>query len=244
MIRFTFLILFLTVFIFPINGSSQVISNSKKFSLGILFSPDYNYRYLHSENDIINLVQLRNDLESARLGFSAGVVARYQFKKRLAFESGIRLFDKGFKYEMNSKGLVNIDGTPYTDDPAIPDEMKSIDHYYYVGVPLKLNYYFLRKKISLFISGGFSTDFFLSGNTKSVMYFEDRTEKKTSEMNEDFNNVNFTGLAGFGLETNVLQKLQLRFEPIFSYSFTPVVDAPMKGHLYSFGANIVLFRNF
>jgi len=243
MIRISFFILFLTVFVFHFSGSSQTITNSKKFSLGILFSPDYNYRYLHLENDEINLVQLRNDLESARLGFSAGVVVRYQFKKQLAFESGIRLFDKGFKYEL-SKEWVSADGTYIEDDPANPEELKSEDHLYYLGIPVKLNYYFLQRKISLFISGGFSTDFFLSGKTKLVMYFEDRTETQKYDQDEDFNNVNFTGLVGFGLEANVFHRLQLRVEPIFRYSFIPVVNAPMKGHLYSFGANIVLFRNF
>lgn len=237
------------VFVFPVlfvcfEGYSQKIVNKGRFSIGVLFSPDYDYRYLQMENDELGMVQLRNDLEIARLGFSTGVVTHYQFKKRLAFESGIRFFDKGFKYEMDFKGLVDLDGNLYTDDPAIPGELKSEYHFYYLGIPVKLNYYFLRRKVNLFVSGGVSTDFFLSGKTKLVMKFEDRTEKETSGMDEDFNKVGFTGLAGFGLETNVLQKLQLRFEPAFRYSFTPVVDASTKGHLYSFGANIVLLRNF
>ena len=236
--------MFLAVFVSHFSGSSQTGFNAKKFSLGILFSPDFDYRYLHIENDEFNMVQLRNDLETARLGFSAGIVVHYQIKKRLALESGIRLFDKGYKYEMNNKGLVDMDGNLYTDDPAIPEELKSEDHFYYLGIPVKLNYYFLQRKISLFVSAGVSTDFFLSGKTKRIMKFEDRTEIQKYDQDGDFNNVNFTGLAGLGLEINVLQKLKLRVEPTFRYSFTPVIDAQVKEHLYSFGANIVLLRDF
>ena len=237
-------ILLLMIFMLQASGQTTGSAPDKKFSVGILLSPDYSYRHLHLGNDEFNLVQMRNETESPQLGFTAGVVARYQLKKRLVMESGIQFSDKGNKYEFDDfVSLDDLISPGHIEDPLIPEKITENYHYSYWGIPAKLNYYFSRKKVNMFVSAGVSTDFFLSGKRNSVIKFRDTTEKETSEMDEDFNKVSFSGLAGFGMESRISNLLQLQVAPVFRYSFTPLVAAPLKEHPWSFGLNVSVFTN-
>ena len=238
-------ILLLMIFMLQASGQTTGSAPDKKFSVGILLSPDYSYRHLHLENDEFNLVQMRNETESPRLGFTAGVVARYQLKKRLVMESGIQFSDRGNKFDFDDDFVSSDDliWPGHNEDPLIPEKITENYHYSYWGIPAKLNYYFSRKKVNMFVSAGVSTDFFLSGKRNSVIKFRDTTEKETSEMDEDFNKVSFSGLAGFGMESRISNLLQLQVAPVFRYSFTPLVAAPLKEHPWSFGLNVSVFTN-
>lgn len=235
------LVIFLFV-IFYLPGFAQIENrnSNRKFSIGINFSPDYTYRRLYSSSDDYGMIPMQNDIEFARFGFTTGLVSCYQLNNRFALESGIQFADKGEKYEM-SNGWVTPDGTPPENDPFIPETFRTKYHYYYLGIPVKFNYYVLQKGFKLFISAGASTDFYVAGKEKSVYEFKDKTEKRTVTIGEDFNKVNFTGLAGFGVDTNISNRLQFRFEPILRYSFTPLVDAFIKDYLFSIGANFSIF---
>ncbi len=239
------LFLFITQPLF-LSAQSKGNPSGNKFSFGVSFSPDYTYRHLSMKNDEFNFVDARNELDDPRVGFTTGLVAKYNFKERFALESGVQFSDRGDKMEMGGNEwitpdeILSIDSDP---DPSIPDKFKSSYHYYYLGVPVKLNYYFLNGKIKMYASAGVAADFFVDGKNRTVMEFKDRTEKETHNLDENFNKVNFVGLAGLGVETDIFQLLTLRLEPVFRYSFTSVVDAPMKGYYYSAGVNIVLFCN-
>ncbi|MBN2637302.1 MAG: outer membrane beta-barrel protein [Prolixibacteraceae bacterium] len=229
---------FIVVFPLFINGQNSESQTSKKLSFGVNFSPDYSYRRLYQENDEHNFVDYRNEIEDPRLGFTTGLVAYYQISNRFTFESGIQFSDKGEKSKF-TRWIVSSGNS--ATDPAFTVKSKSFNHYYYLGVPIKLNYFLLQKQFRLFISGGISTDFFLSGKIKYIDEFNDRTERGSENMDYDFNIINFVGLASLGIERDISTKLSLRVEPTFRYSFTPVAIAPMERYPYSFGANVVLF---
>lgn len=238
---FPFYILLLLVMLsLHVSAQSDENNTNKKLSVGINFSPDYSYRQLHLDDDPHNFVELRNELESPRLGFTTGIIAKYHFISRFAIESGIQFSDKGKKIDFDD--FVSSDGKNYQTDPFVPEKTITKYHYYYIGIPLKLNYFLLQNKIRFIITTGVSTDFFIDGKSKTVMDYKDKTEiNKTPEDKKDFNKVIFAGLAGFGIETNLSKKIEIRLEPIFRYSFTPLADSLIKEHLYSAGANFVVF---
>lgn len=216
----------------------------KKFSFGVNFSPDYSYRSLHSNNpDYDFAMNQLNDWEVPAFGFTTGLSVRYLANKKFEFESGIQFSDKTYNFDVNKDDFVTPnDGLNQPDDPAIPERSVTQNHYYYLGVPIKLNYYFLQKRIRMYVSAGVSTDFFLDDKSKSFMKFSDGTEiHENFENDYDYNKISLTGLAGFGAETKLSHRFGIRVEPVFRYSFTPLVAAPMKGYLYSAGLNFVLF---
>lgn len=222
------------------NAQSNENKANKRFSFGLNFSPDYSYRRLHMDNDEYGFIDVRNETESPRFGYTTGIVAKYKFLPRLAIESGIQFADKGEKLVFDD--FVSYDGSNSQTDPFVPHKVTTKYHYYYIGIPLKLNYYLLQNKTRFFVTTGASTDFYVDNKSKTVAEFTDRTETNTnSEKNENINAVNFVGLLGFGIETNVSKRLQIRFEPIFRFSFTPVADGLIKDYLYSIRANFTIF---
>ena len=232
----------LVLFCFGTNANAQsYLSNSKnRFSFGFNFSPDYTYRTLRSEVDGGDeFIKMRNDMEAARFGFTTGLVVKYQLNKFLAFESGLQYADRGDKTESDDPGYV----FPDEGDPFIPDESKTVYHYYFLGVPLKANFYVLNKRTKVFLSAGVSADFFSGSKTKQIYYYNGEKEANSfSEENVDFNNINLMGLAGLGLEYKLNKKLELRLEPIARYSFSSLTTySDIKTHLYSIGANFTVF---
>jgi hypothetical protein len=216
----------------------------RKFLFGVNFSPDYSYRSLHSNNpDHDFAMNQLNDWEVPAFGFTTGLSVRYLANEKFEFESGIQFSDKTYNFDVNKDDFETPNNGLYQpDDPAIPERAITKNHFYYLAVPVKMNYYFLQKRIRMYVSTGVSTDFLLDDKSKSFMKFSDGTEiHENFENDYDYNKISLTGLAGFGAETKLSQRVGIRVEPVFRYSFTPLVAAPMKGYLYSAGLNFVLF---
>jgi hypothetical protein len=94
----------------------------------------------------------------------------------------------------------------------------------------------------MYVSAGVSTDFFLDNKSKSFMRFSDGSEIHENYENDyDYKKISLTGLAGIGAETKFSQRFGIRVEPVFRYSFTPLLDKLVKVNLYSAGLNLVLF---
>ncbi len=236
----------LIIFVFlSISVKSQTeVSKPKKFSFGVNYSPDYSYRSLHSNNSDYDLAMNQlNDWEVPAFGFTTGLSVRYLANEKFEFESGIQFSDKTYNFDVNKDDFEIPDNGLYQpDDPAIPERSITKNHFYYLGVPIKLNYYFLQKRIRMYVSAGVSADFFLDAKSKTIMKFSDRTEiHEDFENDYDYNKISLTGLAGFGAETNLSQRFGIRVEPVFRYSFTPILDELVKVNLYSAGLNVIIF---
>jgi hypothetical protein len=217
---------------------------NKKFSFGINFSPDYSYRRLHLNNPDYDFISNQlNDWEIPAFGYTTGFSIRYLFFKRFEIESGLQFSDKTYNFEINKDDFEIPDNVIYQpDDPAIPEKSITKNHFYYLGVPIKMNYYFYQKRIRMYVSAGVSTDFLFEDKSKSFMKFSDGTEVNTDFENDyDYNKTSLTGLAGFGAETNLSQRFGIRIEPVFRYSITPLLDELMKINLYSAGLNVIFF---
>lgn len=233
----------ISLFLFLSNlGFSQSYQSdfSKRFSFGVSFSPDYTYRTLKSNVDELDFIDIRNESESARFGFTTGLSVKYLLSERWVLESGLQYADRGDKMETEDTGYVfPEDGS----DPVIPDKTESINHYYFLGVPLKVNFYLLNKRCNVFLSGGVSTDFFSGSNTKQIHTIDG--EKQISSYSEegvDFNTINFVGLAGFGIDYRINEKLELRFEPMLRYSFSSLTSySDLHTYLYSYGLNFAIY---
>lgn len=221
-----------------------------RFSFGVSFSPDYTYRNFRTGDEKLNgIVDGMNDIESQRFGFTTGLAGKYKLSRRLVLESGVLFSDKGNKVEFSDDYWISpeevIDPGFSGPDPALPSELTIKYHYYYIGVPLKVNYRFLDKKVKVFLSGGISTDFYIDTKVQQISIMDgDRNRDISHPDNENIGKINFVGLAGVGLEYSVSSNFHLRFEPIFRYSFTQMFkdgDIDLDTNLYSIGANFAIY---
>src|SRR5260221_9733026 len=144
-------------------------ARAKRISIGIVFSPDYCYRTLKPDNSEISksIVNYRDSLEIPNYGFTTGLSALFQLNKNFALETGLQYSDKGEKTKSYTEFFYSFAG-------GGPDSAKasSVYHYDYLDVPLKANYYFFKKRLKMFLSGGLSANFYLAERVFTTIEYD------------------------------------------------------------------------
>lgn len=217
-------------------GQSKAGNFEHRFSFGLSFSPDYTYRIYDSGPDFPG--DIWDEVEDPRFGFTTGLVAKYFLTPNFAIESGLQFSDKGYKIETSGEQLVPEDGTVNGHY-----WINTKYHYNYLGIPLKANWFIMNRDVKVFLSGGFSTDFFLNSKAKTEYFLEGKEgSEEHSEDEVDFHKINVIGLAGFGAEYGLSESVYIRFEPIVRISFTSAATyTSAMRYWYSMGANFSVF---
>ena len=216
-------------------------TTTKKYSIGLTFSPDYCYRTLKPDASSKWIADDRNSHEIPKIGYTAGLNLAVNINKRFTFETGLLFSDKGEQTKQYSVVWVDVNGQV---DPTMPVANTFIYHYLYLDIPIKVNYYILTGRAKLFLTAGISPNIFLTQKTVSLLEYSDgHTTINTSSGSgyTGFAIINLTFIAGLGFEYNFTKKVYLKIEPIYRRSITSIVNAPIKGYLYSSGLNIGLF---
>ena len=214
-------------------GQTSDVVSTKKISLGVIFSPDYCYRSLNSETSNQWIVDSRDSIEIPKYGFTTGLSLLLEPWNRISFETGLHYSNKGEKTK-------TIELYPAEPGPALPtNRIRFIYHYYYLDIPIKVNYIVLKGKVKIFVSAGFSTNIYLYQRTKVI--FDGSDETSSSSSSGELSRLNFAVLIGGGIDYIINNRLNFKLEPIFRRSITPIVDAPIKQYQYSIGANFGLY---
>ncbi len=232
-------------------GVDSVVTN--RFLAGLVFSPDYCYRKLASDDQDKSIVQLRDTIETAKFGYSAGMQIHYYFRKRISFETGFIVSDKGEKtkkYPLTFGDMIDPRyGFIYPVTTASGPTLKYMVfnyHYYYLSIPLKINYTLAYKKLKMFPSIGLSTDFYLTNKTTLILIFSDNSKHRKQSKNKliNCNAVNFSIVTGLGVSYDLNSRITLVVQPEYRRSLSPIENTPIKEYLYSVGVNTGLYYRF
>ena len=231
------IIYILLVIALPISALSSTIDSlkiKKNIEIGVSYSPDICYRKLKSDENSKWISDIRDTMEVAKLGYTAGLNIVYWYKNNISFETGLLFSDKGEKTKKYSLG--NFSST------KLPINNIDIHHYYYLAFPIKANYYFVNKKCKLFVTGGITTNLFLSQKNTSILGYSDRdSEKKTTKINSELSSINFSFLIGAGIDYPLSDKSNLKFEPSYSRSINSITSAPVKSYLSAIGFKLGVY---
>ena len=209
-----------------------------KFLVGLTFSPDYCYRTLKADSSLQWIVELRDNAETPRWGYTTGLNFGWKISKSVIIEAGILYSDKG--EQSKNIPVVSFDGNP---DEALTATI--IRHYIYLDIPLKANYNIMNKRVKLFFSGGVSPNIFVSERTTVfINYADGHTEKHHSTSNSGMSRVNLTLISGFGASFDINSKLSVKAEAMCRHSVTSIIDAPIKSYLFSAGLNTGIYYKF
>ena len=216
------------------NTKLATISNFKRVQIGINISPDICFRTRKnidggSLGDII--VNEYNKIETIKISYSAGLNVCFNIKKFVSLEAGIQYSNKGYR----TKFLDLVFEQP---DPSLPEKVKMIYSYHYIDIPVKVNFTIGKKKVRFFTSVGVTTNIFIEETQIGVLVYSDRTERKTSSTNTDYNNVNISPTISVGIDYKINNRMNLRVEPTFRYGVLKITDTPVRDYLYSGGLNI------
>ncbi len=217
------------------NNNNNTIT--KRIQFGLIFSPDYCYRTLKPDasNSSKSIADSRDRLEIPKFGFTTGWSLLLQLNKRVTVETGLQFSDKGEKKKQTT--LISL-----PPDPG-PINHTTVYHYNYFDIPMEMNYCFSISRLNFFVTGGLSTNFFLFQKTTSISEFSDGLTQKNNSISGGLSRINFVAMAGLGVHYELTNKLTFRIEPTFRRSITSIVDAPIKGYLYSAGINTGLYVN-
>lgn len=230
----------LVSFIFILFLSASLWSQSgdtlryNKFDIGFSYSPDYSYRKLKTDASNTWMTSIYDTMEVAKFGYTAGFNFIFHVNENLWIGSGLLLSDKGERTK------------PYSIQPV----NNYINHFYYLDIPIKANYYLhhkkyfysKEKKLKFFLSAGTSINIHLSTQTKaeSVAAGETETIKSMPEISK----INLAFLAGFGIDCPITHHWYFKLEPNYRRSITAIADTPIKKYFYSLGLNLGLFCKF
>lgn len=212
---------------------------ASRFSYGITASADYCYRILKSEPATTWIMDSRDTLEIPKIGFTAGLHARYMLSEHFALAAGISFADRGEKTK--DLGLIYIQ-----PDPLLPTKGRFNYHYYYIDVPVTANYFIAvgHNKSRIYLSAGIAPNLFVTNsNTGTLTYADGRTEKtRSSDRNTDlFNPVTVPVVGGVGFSTSLGKNLGLNIQPVYRRSLMSMVkNTSIDQWLYSGGLEVSL----
>ncbi len=229
--KFSFLILvFISTIVFADDKKKE-----SKFQLGLTFSPNLSYRSLfNSDNNLAFILDVRNENEVPKLGYTIGCNFIYNINKRIGIESGLQFANKGYK---KNDGLLQF-GNQFNPQSNI--KYKSIYNFYFLDIPLKLNYKIGEKKLKKIISVGALANILL--HNSAVLKQLSPTKQTTRYSVNTLNTFNFSPEIGFGLDYELSKKTNIRILPNFSYGIIKIVDGPIAEHLWQLGMQFSYFK--
>ncbi len=220
-------------------GQETLAPAFKRFQFGINISPDACYRTLKnndgsSTSEII--IRVRDDSETFKLGYTAGLNVCYNINRHFGIETGIQYSNKG--YRTKNKNL-----SWGSSSPDLPIKSKFIYDYHYIDIPLKLNYTIGHRKVRFIASAGLTANIFIKETQRHVLENEDGKKNRSKITNPyDYEKLNVSPTIGIGIDYRLNNRLNLRLEPTFRYGILALIKGnPITGYLYSGGLNIGLY---
>lgn len=204
---------------------AQETLNEQKLTVGLNFSPSICYRFTSSANsDLKWLKAVCDSIEKPRLGFSTGINVGYQLRNKIRVSTGLTYFDLGESIDSNV--------VTYVD--------KYVNHYHYIGIPLKITYFLSTQKIMPFICGGFSENFFINQQTTyQSAYFKG---KRTFTSNNELSKTNMMASFSLGIETKLSNNWFFNIDVNYNQSLNSIKKSPLKRSLFNAGIGLSIIK--
>lgn len=251
-------LLSLTLFLF-ISFSAFAVKDKKKkeekplskFSLGINFSPDINYRLVKSDGSVIgNFLQKYYDTtEIVKFGYTLGLGFCYEINKHISFETGLQYSNKGFKTKP-FEVLIFPQQNDTSYDPILYNlkSLSSTYNFQYLDIPLKVNFIFGNKRVKFIGSSGFVLNFLVGlSKTSELKYLNGETKVTTAQDKTTYKSirkVNLSPMISAGIDCSLTKHLSLRLEPTFRFGIIKIYNSGVSSYLYNAGLNTSLYWRF
>ncbi len=227
--------------------SARAFAQEKKskFSLSAFISPTVAHRILRADNSVPDAIkEVYNDIETPKLGYSAGLLASYAVHEKVRIQTGISFSNNGYLFKKNDLTFGNqFNGTGF--DPALfpngmPDAIKIVYQHYYIDVPVQVKYTFLKKKkLSFYAVAGTEANFNLSNKKTVTFWYEDDKDRETTDDNlnggYEYRKYNCSVTGGVGMDIALGSKVNIFVQPTYRQMLFSIVDAPLERRLYSVG---------
>lgn len=222
---------------FQAEAQQDVKTNSNRFSLGIMVSPDYCYRILRSDND--NFKTFRQGIDEVGLGLTGGILIRREAGHRWQFESGV-VFTR---HRISSKSSI------YGPDLVLIGKMSLNYDYQFVQIPVRVNHIIIPgERFRAIATSGLGLSITHKAIKKGEVIMADGSKSQVSEV---FDKANFPlclyGMVGCGVEYKTNERLNFGALILYRQHLTRVyagTDIDVRDYPYSIGINLSCFYTF
>ena len=198
----------------------------KKHQIGFTYSPDYNFRFLQADANTTWIKNISDSMEVPKFGYSAGINYALKLGEKTTLNTGVIFSDNGEKTKNNVELQTVNDTNPY----------------YFVSVPIRIDYTVYSKKVAIYTTLGITNNFFI--NHRIVMYEDGKKEAIEFNNKKDLMAYNIGGIAGFGMNAKLSDNWIFKLEVLYKQSITSVNNDPVKKWLYAVGPNFGLYYSF
>ena len=214
-----YLLFVLLLLVLPFRVFSQTAdsSQSRKVDIGFNYSADYSYRNLTAAESNRSIVEMYDSIEHGRYGSTFGLNGIYSLSDKISLSLGVLFSDKGEK----------------TKVALVDKNLSYLNHYYYLDIPVKVNYFVFKKQI--YFTGGISSNLFLKSAIRDI------DQNKTVNSNLTINKINMSYLGGIGINQQLSASWYFKSEVLYRHSMRPIMNAPLNRYLYSVGISAGLF---
>jgi hypothetical protein len=212
----------------------------KRFEISISSAPEICYRTLLNNDGSqmsTSIINLRNETETVKLGYTGGLHLGYNFNERFGFQTGIQYANRGF-----STKKIDIAGSLI--DPVVPESFKYNYNYHYLEIPTKVNFSFGTNRMRLITSAGLSSAFLVKQNRTYIANFKDSTTRQDITSIDTYNRFNLFATISAGIEMRISPIISIKVEPTFRYGLLKIIETPVSGHWYSGGVNVSYLVRF
>lgn len=228
---------------------SSSVKNPSKWQVGINGSADFCYRTLKSDgSEFANqLTASYNNSDKPKAGYTTGISGVYNFNKTIGLQFGCLFSDKGFATKPID--LAVAAGTPprrgfvYTNYTSVTSVQYTY-HYYYLDIPLRINFFAGKRKLRFIGSAGIIANIFLKEATTAYLTYANGghgLEKGNDVTN--YNRINLSPMVSAGMNYRLTNKISLRLESFSSYGILKITDSLVNAYLWNAGINIGCYFN-
>jgi len=222
------LYLLLTFIVFAGITNAQKLENNK-WEITVNSSLNFSYRQLIDKNNgAANeaIIQERNEAEIWKETMSFSTVLSYKIWNKLKVGSGLEFMNLGWK--TRKMPLISL-----VPGPSVPEAVKYYQHFYFLGIPLNVEYEIPAGKVSSIFSIELVPSRLLAERYNSTVYYSDRVEHNTSSSPEEFKSWNlFSGLS-IGGTYALSENAKLIVDLNSRLSIMDIIEAPISAkHVY------------
>ncbi len=116
-------------------------------------------------------------------------------------------------------------------DPTLPHELQLVRDYLFFELPLMARFEMGNGKWGLFAEAGISPNLYYGRKVTTKTDLDTQSTIYRNEVSSP-SKLNLSGNISLGLHYRASERVALFFQPIFRYHFSPLVDAPIREHLW------------
>ena len=206
-----------------------------KRSLNLFFAPEINYRVLRATSQNKDLVNFKNDIETAAFSYTFGANLVRHIASQVDYEIGLW-------YSIRNIHTQKIDYL-WDDGQLQPaGKIQYFYNYHFLQIPLKLTFYFNKNRNYYIGTGVMLYDSYTDGGSHKAKIWNANGdfEKEIKIETPFYFGKNMGGiLLFFGKQWSINDYLRIRIEPMFKLSLQSATDKEyFKTFFYSFGVNM------